>query len=206
MARYLASAGGDEEAALDLYEWNTAASAAFFASLSWVEVALRNALSDTLEHWCEDFDGHWYDDPRGVFNGQTLGAIARARSKSRRSGRESPGRVIAELSFGFWRFLLTGAYQSTLWTPCLRDLFPGTKREHIEHLVATLYILRNRIAHHEPIYERDLTKDYNSLIALAERLHPRLAWLIDSGSGVPEVLERPPRMLALVAASGAGRV
>jgi hypothetical protein len=99
-----------------------------------------------------------------------------------------------------------GAYRSTLWVPCLRHLFAGAKREQIEGEIAALHVLRNRIAHHEPIYERDLTKDYNSLIALAERLHPRLAWLIDSGSGVPEVLRRPPRVLLPAVRRAAGRV
>jgi hypothetical protein len=34
------------------------------------------------------------------------------------------GKVVAELTFGFWRYILAGTYQATLWSPALRHAFP----------------------------------------------------------------------------------
>lgn len=192
LQRYLAMAGGDEDIALDLYEWNTSVSGAFFESISALEIALRNGLHDQLTRWCAGEHGEWYDDPKHVLNEKTLLAIRRARAKVASRSGESPGRIVAELSFGFWRFLLTGGYQATLWVPCLHHAFAGAKRKDIENRVAALHVLRNRIAHHEAIYERDLDQDYDDLVELAEHLHPRLGWWIDSRSRVPATLRERP--------------
>lgn len=203
---------GDLQAALRLYEWNSAIAAAFFQDLGHMEVLLRNALNDQLTSWHTRAGraGHWYDDPAGVLDGRRHEDLAAAREQLRREGKTAtPGRIVAELNFGFWRFLLAHRYQTVLWAPALRLAFPHLqprRRDLVYDPVQRLNKLRNRIAHHEPIYERDLSKDYNMLIALAERLHPRLAWLIDSQSRVPDLLERPPRALTSAAPGGTGRV
>jgi len=58
---YLTEVGGDRRRALDLYEWNTAMSAAVLHDLAQVEVAVRNAYNDALVarqpgpvHWTSD--------------------------------------------------------------------------------------------------------------------------------------------------------
>ena len=156
---------------------------------------MRNALHERLSMWCANDAGPWYDDPKGVFNEPTKRAIASARARVASKGaRETPGRVVAEISFGFWRYLLTGAYQAPLWVPCLHHAFPGAKRVDIEMQVAALHELRNRIAHHEAIYHRDLERDYDYLVELAEHLHSRLGWWIDSRSRVPLVLRQRLRL------------
>jgi hypothetical protein len=46
----------------------------------------------------------WNAEMSGAF-GTTLGHIAKARQRATRNGRpETPGRVVAELNLGFWRF------------------------------------------------------------------------------------------------------
>lgn len=193
LQRYLSTAHGDLDAALDLYEWNMAVSGAFFESLSALEIALRNAFHEQLAQWCASDPGEWYDDPKGVFNNGSKRSIQTARQRVVDKGAtETPGRVVSELSFGFWRYLLTGSYQASIWAPCLRHAFPGAKRRDIEDQVAALHVLRNRIAHHEAIYERDLAADYDDLVELAEHLHPRLGWWIDSRSRVLQVLRQRP--------------
>jgi len=64
-----------------------------------------------------------------------------------------PGKVVAELSFGFWRFLLARRYTASLW-PALRPGFPylpSADRRELEAPVTRLHQLRNRVAHHEPL-------------------------------------------------------
>ena len=48
--------------------------------------------------------------------------------RATRNGRlEMPGRVVAQLTLGFWRYLLASRYGRTLWLPCLRQAFPGLR-------------------------------------------------------------------------------
>lgn len=46
MAPYLAAHGGRWEGAVRLYDWNTSVGGAFFESIHYLEVGLRNAVDD----------------------------------------------------------------------------------------------------------------------------------------------------------------
>lgn len=160
---YLRAVGGDRNEALRLYEWNLAASGALYEALGILEVVLRNALSAQLAVSHGGFPGQWYDDPHKLLSDHAHEDIAAARSRVRRLRHaETPGRVIAELNFGFWKFLLAKRYEATLWTPNLRHAFPNLhpqNRAPVHRALDGLHALRNRIAHHEPIHRRDLTAD-----------------------------------------------
>ena len=160
---YLSAAGGDPAGALRLYEWNISISGALYELLAVSEVVLRNALVEQLEIWHGNLVGEWYDDPTSTLSAQAQGDIADARSRvSRLGGRETPGRVVAELNFGFWKFLLASQYETTLWTQHLRNAFPNLtpqRRRTAFEAVEQLGQLRNRIAHLEPIHRRDLRDD-----------------------------------------------
>ncbi len=77
--------------------------------------------------------------------------------------------MVAELTFGFWKYLLAKTYESTLWTPALRHAFPNLRpqtRRTAYRTVDRLHVLRNRIAHHEPIHRRDLQADAQAIDCL----------------------------------------
>jgi hypothetical protein len=65
----------------------------------------------------------------------------------------SPGKVIAELTFGFWPSTVTKRFHTKLWVPSLHKAFPHARvpRKIIHLRLETIRHLRNRIAHHEPI-------------------------------------------------------
>lgn len=192
-ATYLNACNGSRDAAFDLYVWNAAVSGALIESIGLLEVALRNAMHDQMTLWCAPSGQEWYDDPNGVFNPQTLSTIMRARRRlASRGAPETAGRIVAELTFDFWRFLLTGGYQANLWVPCLRHAFHKVKRERLEARVEQIYVLRNRVAHHEAIFTRDLVSDYDVLLEIAELIGPRLAWWIDIQSRVLSVVSERP--------------
>ena len=167
---YKRSAGGGLDDAIKLYEWNLTVSGAFFEALGVVKVALRNALSTQLERLHDGRHGHWYDDPTGLLRPEARRDIHTA--LSRLEGRKrpaTPGRVVAELTFGFWKYLLAKTYESTLWTPALRHAFPNLRpqtRRTAYRTVNRLHALRNRIAHHEPIHRRDLQADTQAIDCL----------------------------------------
>lgn len=195
---YVAAAGGDVAQALRLYEWNTAVSGAFFESLGALEVLLRNALHEELAalHAAAGLPGRWYDDPRQVLTPRARQDIAQARQRLAQAGRPAtPGRVVAELSFGFWRFLLARRHEHTLWTPALRKAFPllrPARRALVHDPLERLHLLRNRIAHHEPVHRRNLRRDYLEMTFVAGAICADTAHWIARTSRVTAVLARRP--------------
>jgi hypothetical protein len=197
-APYLAASAGDHNGALRLYERNLALSAAFWEVLSDVEILIRNAMHDELAAWSltRYGDAAWYLDHGKVLDGEAAAAIDTARRHAIASGKdESPGRVVAELPLSFWRFLLAGRYERSLWFPCLRNAFPGLQRRGIRRDVheamRSIHLLRNRIAHHEPIHNRPLAKLHDQALTTAEWVCPVTRQWIAARSRVPELLGAP---------------
>jgi len=196
LAPYLRATGGDLTAAVRLYEWNLAVSGALYEALGILEVALRNALSGQLAAHHGTLAGNWYDDSLGVLAGHALDDIAAARRRVRKLRRpETPGRIIAELSFGFWKFLLAKRYEATLWTGYLRHAFPNLhpqNRATVYRALDELHTVRNRIAHHEPIHNRDLTADTLTIYRLLDWIdHDVRAWAITLSRLQPIIASRP---------------
>lgn len=75
------------------------------------------------------------------------------------------GRVVAELSFGFWTGL-TGPKYDVLWRDHLVKIFPRppVQRVKIQTRLNSIRKLRNRIAHHEPILFSGRLQKYASQI------------------------------------------
>ncbi|MDN4507608.1 hypothetical protein [Dietzia maris] len=95
-----------------LYAWNAQLSASYFEVIGHVEVLLRNFISDRLE--AASPLPHWYDDQqRYQFNRTAQNSINKARG--RLLVPETTGRVVAELTFDFWRFLLVQNHEVTIW-------------------------------------------------------------------------------------------
>lgn len=190
---YLTASAGDPAAALRLYGWNSEISGAFYESLHYVEIGLRNAMDRQLARWAAQAGATqpWYVDSVVRLTPPTRRKIAAARQNATRGGQpEIHGKVIAELTFGFWWSLLAAEYNRRLWQPCLRAAFDGSvRRAYLHAELNDLRLLRNRIAHHEPIHRRDLSGAYKRLLDVADRISPVLLVRIESTSRVPSLLE-----------------
>jgi hypothetical protein len=68
----------------------------------------------------------------------------------------SEGKVIAELTFHFWKKLYSHEYEQTLWHPSLKLTFPrkDLSRTVVAARLERIYRSRNRIAHHEPVLHK----------------------------------------------------
>lgn len=162
--------------ALDLYIWDRDLAVAILADVAVLEVALRNALHTRLT---ATFGGQdWYT------RAGTIGLDERARKDISRAVAKvptlarTPGRVVAQLMFGFWIGLLdtgaAGTYENDLWRPALSHAFLGGKvearavearrvasshggdpvtftREWTHPIASTVHAFRNRAAHHESL-------------------------------------------------------
>ena len=201
MGTYLQAAQGDREQALRLYTWNTAISAAFYGPLQALEIALRNAMHRELTV-C--YGEEWYDNPAAGLDRWARERIADARLTAQRTGHTAtPSRVVATLAFGFWVALLsTGGrieragpkadYEKTLWRPALRGAFPHratlTRRQAHKQLDA-LRALRNRCAHHEPVFARPLREDHDRILEVTGWISPHVRAWIERHSRVSRLLD-----------------
>ncbi|MET0116419.1 MAG: Abi family protein [Sedimenticola sp.] len=200
IATYKAETGGDREHALRLYTWNTAISAAFYGPLQGIEVALRNTMHQQL---CSAYGEDWYENPACGLDWGALGKIDSAKSTLIREGYAvDPPHVVAELSFGFWVSLLGRGgraappdrgkknYEMTLWRPALHKAFPNSRlrRADTHRPLNYLRTFRNRIAHHEPIFNRHLQQDYRSILEVAGWICPKTTEWIQHHSRVEELL------------------
>lgn len=196
---YLANANHDLDRALGLYEWNLAASAAVMQTSAIVEVIIRNALDRQLVDWARARGGRtWLDtvplDARGRDD------LRKARERATNYGRavERHGKVVAELNFGFWRYLTAQRYHASLWVPALHAAFPDgdvdirTRRREVERRLADLMLVRNRAAHHEPIHRRDLTRDLEAAVQLAAWVHPHAGSWLAATLTIPDVMTTKP--------------
>ena len=200
LGTYLDATGGDREGAIRLYAWNTAVSAAFYGPLQGLEVALRNAMYRGL---AERYGEAWYDNRDAGLDRGAMERIAGARTELARDGHgDDPPRIVAALSFGFWVSLLgpggrIGAgrkanYEMTLWRPALRGAFAHratlTRKEAHRPLNA-LRTLRNRIAHHEPVFARDLARDHERIVEVVGWITPGTRRWVEHHSRVPAILD-----------------
>ena len=199
LATYLHAAQGDRERAIRLHVWNTGVSAAFYGPLQGLEVALRNAMHRRL---ADRYGDVWYDNGSAGLDRGALHRIAGARTELAREGRrDDPHRMVAALSFGFWVSLLgpggrrvdgrKANYEMSLWRPALRGAFAhrtNLNRKQAHGPLNVLRSLRNRIAHHEPIFARDLERDYDRIVEVAEWISPATRTWIEHHSRVPGML------------------
>lgn len=220
-ATFVTLANGDRDLAAELYDWTGEIAGALFTDLRTLEVVYRNCINQAItEHiahaapsitdWLWDSSwlpagGHWWDPG-------AQRALRNARNHA--GGRNAPhGAVIAELTFGFWRYILAGRYEESFWNTALDAAFtgipghaPGDRRQALEQAVINLHGLRNRLAHHEPIAKpwsrlvpggarRAFTLDeqYDDLIQVLHWVTPRDAPGLLDGSRVPELLAARPQ-------------
>lgn len=208
--RYLKAGHGNTEHALKLYEWNLYLASSVMHDIAHFEVAIRNRYDQILS---EKWDGqyHWLFDPNSPINkplirkrkGKEYDINSLNRSNINSIKRRihhkdlDPGRIIAELPFGFWRHLTDAAHEKSLWVCYLKYAFPkGTSRKWIEESMQLINIVRNRASHHEPLFTPrrldELTRSHAAILHLAELISNPLASYIRLTSPVNLILERMP--------------
>lgn len=212
LQRYVDACAGDRQRALELYEWNVATSQILMHDIAHFEVALRNAYDAAISaHW--PHSTHWLLHPESpavmpIWRTRNIGGLKRGADVNfitrknvdeaiKRSGykRATPGKVIAELSFGFWRQLTTKAMEKGMWVPYLHKAFPkGTVRSVVDGQIKLINDLRNRIAHHEPLFTQTLNpvEAHAALMNCLNLIAPRVYEYVDSRSRARESLEAKP--------------
>lgn len=199
LARYVSASGvRNKQHGIALYAWNAAVSGAFLNPLHLCEVTIRNGAAEVLEAvygpawpWSAGFlrslPGHG-----GISPQQELQRAIRGQSVT--------GKVVAELKFAFWNDLFTRRHDARLWNPWLRRAFPHMPgsmtpeqcRLLIFQQLSKVRKLRNRIAHHEPIFERHLEAEYQRVLSLVGWRCPRAARWVDDTQLLTGILTLRP--------------
>lgn len=106
-------------------------------------------------------------------------------------------KVVAGLSFGFWTEALKPDFDAALWNDCFEETFPHLPqmetRASLLEKASSVVELRNRISHHEPIFKRDLSKDFATVMTLLKWICPSTHAWIKPHCRVPMVLRQKPK-------------
>lgn len=160
MNRYLLATDGNTRKAMTLYRKNLKLTQELFTVISCFEVALRNAIDATVtpslgNDWLRDSAavGGVFDTPGCHLTRKNINdAIDKLYTYSHY-------KLVAELGFGFWRFMFAQNQFNATGRIMLR-VFPSKPTStpaiqynniYIFNQLAQLNNLRNRMAHHEPI-------------------------------------------------------
>lgn len=179
--RYLKWSKNDRSKAIELYTINTQLSECLYTPIQTLEIVLRNRIDSILT---EKYGENWFQTAK--FSNCEKDQIDKAIGRLENSSKEmTPGRLIAELTFGFWTGLLGKRYD-TLWQKLLyRIIFiesdrKGLNRKSFSALLTPIRKLRNRIAHHEPILTYNLKSHHSNILKLIGLVAPSAAaWCRD---------------------------
>lgn len=168
---------GGIDKAIAHYKANILISESFYPLISILEVGLRNSIN---KQFIRRFnDNKWFGNYEfiTIVSNYQIDRISEARTNIQSSKKEiTTGRIISELTFGFWTSLFDTKYELTLWKN-LRFAFPNCpkqdrKRKIISAKLNSFRKFRNRIFHHEAIswklevlnsYKQDIIEGLNWL-------------------------------------------
>jgi hypothetical protein len=142
------------------YYWDIELSRALMPSIHAVELSLRNSIHTAITALHNGND-MWFYEP-GLLEPGQLSQLATALSEiARRKAQATSGRIVAEVMFGFWIAMLTNPYEQKIWQPngfaMLRTVFPYAKGKSIKDInmrYNNIRKLRNRVSHHEAVWDR----------------------------------------------------
>jgi len=133
----------------------------------------------------------WFNYPTW-FTPRQRGAIRYAKAAVGADGL-AEGRVVAQLTFGFWVSMPDPGQEDALWVPGLRLAFPHSsgERKPVRPRLGTITTSQRHRAS-QPDVKRDMAKAEMDLLGAAHWIDPTLAdWLADTSS-VREILARRP--------------
>ncbi len=181
------------------YFWNVALSEAFYPTLKYLEVALRNNINAAATNAFNN--PMWFDTilPNGthLLTPNECKRVYEAKNELTKDGKaHDPGRIVASLSFGFWTSLFRSPYEQVLWPRLTKVVLPYAPRKiryrnalarHFDYIRK----LRNRVFHHEPIWNRPyLLKEHDTVLDTVGWLNPTMEAIIPVYDRFPEVYLR----------------
>lgn len=205
---YRQDGDADDLDAVARYLWNSALAIALQPALHAVEVTFRNHLYasslkvvDASVLRVKDVPC-WLDADPSLLYEKEERAVEEAKQLLRRGSKEmTVGRLISKLGFGFWCCLCRRPYEQGrsagpgLWPGLLKAGFPFLPRDHrtrpqIQHRFDEIREVRNRVSHHEPIWDRNIGRTHGRIVAALGWMNQGVAAAVQQVCTVDEVAER----------------
>lgn len=200
----------DERDGLARYVWNLALAGALLPSMHALEIAFRNEINRAAtklvanRSWRYDRVASWLDARPSMLLPHEAEKVERAKAQLGADPRsQTVGHLIAKLDFGFWVALCREPYGDSraagprLWPRALDLAFrhrPGTvtTRSQIFHQFDRIRKFRNRVAHHEPIWDRGYVAEHAHVLESLAWMSPKLAEALRHTSPAPATFAAGP--------------
>jgi len=178
------------------YAWNMALSESFYTPLQCLEISLRNSVHDAATaHFKTDT---WFDLPNVLFL-QEFNKVQVAKTTLVKCKKPlDAGRIIPELTFGYWTSLFDVRYEKILWPWLLKPVVPNMPRhirirKNLSKRLNRVRILRNRIFHHEPIWHwRDLQSQHSDILETIAWVNPAMRVFVPPFDRFEEIYQNGP--------------
>jgi hypothetical protein len=200
---YLVAANHDFDSARELYEWNIAISGAFFELISHVEVAIRNAVDNNLRRLevpetarIGMRHGWWFTSSAFLAERDLAYSTTAERflgDRARTAGRD---KTLSAMTLGMWDAIFHPVYEQ-LFRKHLVYAFPhrpekGFKRDLVYSRMFALRVLRNRIAHHQGVFDLPLEDRFEQAMEILGWIDPDLESWVRGTSRVQALLNARP--------------
>lgn len=197
LQRYRDAATSDLEA-VTLYCWNIRLAEALMPSLAMLEVALRNAVHNTLttdignEFWFKSvLQKRMYDNLIDLI----------ARITNRQGQPPTAGKIVSETTFGFWQKIFAKSYNSLWWSqsnPLIATVIPHhpniarDTRAQFEQRLEYFVALRNRVMHQEAVFQgvAALNRPILPINTLHTQLFETIGWINSDATLLASCLDR----------------
>jgi hypothetical protein len=182
--RFLISCANSRVRALDLYDANLRVSQAFYPIMNLFETFLRNCINDKLSiHFG---DTAWIINQKtGFMSDASLKPEFRIKAlvlKAERNtrGTITPGKIIAEQTFGFWTSLFEPRHYRLIngyVIHCFPNKPSHVNRIYLANTLKEIREFRNRIYHNEAICFSNITIDFTHAKHIKNKIYNLLEWM-----------------------------
>jgi hypothetical protein len=190
---YRLAADRDEVDGLARYLWNLALASALQPVLHVLEVTFRNEIHRAAVRLMEgrsyayDRIPSWLDAKPTMLLEHEARKVESAKEQLGTDPRsQTEGHLVAKLDFGFWVSLCRDPYGDwrgagpRLWPRALGLAFRSrpanvATRSQVFHRFDRIRQYRNRVAHHEPVWDRDFVGNHDFIVESLGWMSPKLA-------------------------------
>lgn len=208
LSAYAQPEDADEIDSVARYLWNLVLCSALQPAIHTLEITVRNHLFRVSRRIVDEtrlsFDRIpcWLDARPSLLTDREREAVEQA--KEMIGIRRSPmteGRLVSLLGFGFWVSLCKRPYEQgsiggpRLWPGLVKQGFPHLPRDkrtrsHIYHALDVLRGLRNRVSHHEAVWDRRLNRTHEDILETIGWINRDLAATLRAHSPLPAVVDK----------------
>ena len=194
--QFMRVAGHDAVRAQALHDWNEAIGSALFRPLQKLELALRARIPVAFENI---YGPAWYQDPRFKKKSDLADrkSIAAAIQRLMAAGLSiDSDALMAKAPFGLCVGLLRPIYNPEVWSKELHRTFPALPasegRPGLASIASHAAWLRNRIDHHEPLVDVDLSLSHSKILKALGWIDLVLAARARRDTAVQQLLRAKP--------------